>query len=310
MFTKRHSTKGFTLIELLVVVAIIALLVSILLPSLGTARDLARTAMCAANFHQLGLGVGMYQAEWAQDNPWSFSNGKGDNPTEGYDYGGSSTHWNLPGNMALALSEREGYRFDSVNPAWVYPFKTGTNELTASATTFIDDPAMFFCPHYNKSMEEDYSPLARYDEDSNYPSDSKVWGTYSYIYNRTPSGDDPMVGSAEEDFTAFDGATHKRIVGMYHQSSISGPGGYYNPTQKANGTVLASDHEILWEPDLMDQLDLVASYTHYEVLFTDFHVELAAKDHVDFIHYMWEEDDIATSGKYINAVNTILSWGD
>ena len=52
--------NGFTLIELLVVVAIIALLVSILLPSLQEARELASTAACLSNIHQLGLACVMY----------------------------------------------------------------------------------------------------------------------------------------------------------------------------------------------------------------------------------------------------------
>ena len=56
----RRKDKGFTLIELLVVVSIIALLVSILLPALGRARESARQVVCANNLHQIGVLMFMY----------------------------------------------------------------------------------------------------------------------------------------------------------------------------------------------------------------------------------------------------------
>lgn len=57
---KHHA---FTLIEVLVVVAIIALLIAILLPSLRRARDGARATVCGCNLHQLGVAQVMYASE-------------------------------------------------------------------------------------------------------------------------------------------------------------------------------------------------------------------------------------------------------
>ncbi|MGB9624310.1 MAG: prepilin-type N-terminal cleavage/methylation domain-containing protein [Phycisphaerae bacterium] len=52
--------RAFTLIELLVVVAILALLIAILLPSLSRAREQGRSAACLSNMRSLGLAVQMY----------------------------------------------------------------------------------------------------------------------------------------------------------------------------------------------------------------------------------------------------------
>ncbi len=61
--------QGFTLIELLVVISIIAMLVGLMLPALGMARDAARRVACASNQRQMTVGLWAYIGDHRQCVP-------------------------------------------------------------------------------------------------------------------------------------------------------------------------------------------------------------------------------------------------
>lgn len=112
-------SKGFTLIELLVVVAIIALLVSILLPALGRAREMARQSVCLANVKAIGTAMTMYKQSNDDQFPFIPDNmGAGGDGVDGGDfidmptaepaYGSISSNWGVSIQQNFFLLVAEG----------------------------------------------------------------------------------------------------------------------------------------------------------------------------------------------------------
>jgi prepilin-type N-terminal cleavage/methylation domain-containing protein len=93
----RPCRTGFTLIELLVVIAIIALLIGILLPSLGAARESARSLKCLTNSRSMGLAAQLYLDANRGTFPVRNNSAIG---------GGSNFNAFLPSRTILATDER------------------------------------------------------------------------------------------------------------------------------------------------------------------------------------------------------------
>lgn len=94
----RHSRRrGFTLIELLVVIAIIALLIGILLPALGRARNAGRMSVSLSNCRQIMTAVTTYRHQQKDLMPMrlSYSTGGAFGGIDTWSYGGknNSNYW-------------------------------------------------------------------------------------------------------------------------------------------------------------------------------------------------------------------------
>ena len=156
-----RNARAFTLIELLVVVAIIALLVSILVPALSQARESANKTLCATNLHGLALANCLY----AGDHDGFFVPGASD------------MDWFSPG-----LFRWHGYR-PTVND----PFDPSKGPLSP----YFQDGKMKQCPSFQGFVQEGSSAFESGGGGYGYNND--------YVGSRTRWGGDITTGARTTD---------------------------------------------------------------------------------------------------------------
>jgi len=120
MTTKRFANwrSGFTVIELLVVISIIALLVGILLPAIGKARDTARVTLSQNNLRQISTSTNLYASEW-NDRQWTMA------PDDLAVYGSQGGYPDPPGLPYLILGWADGGIWVYINLNLPINFNTG-----------------------------------------------------------------------------------------------------------------------------------------------------------------------------------------
>ncbi|MEM9082790.1 MAG: type II secretion system protein [Planctomycetota bacterium] len=143
---------GFTLIELLVVVAIIALLIGLLVPALGRARDVAQTVACSSNQRQLAIAMISYTAEWDDYIPGPNTSGA-NAVAKGTVTPNESSAWRNP--------TRPISKYDWMSPI-LGNFFGGENDVDRRLRTIFND--QFRCP----------SNDAEYNELDFYPGDDRT----------------------------------------------------------------------------------------------------------------------------------------
>jgi prepilin-type N-terminal cleavage/methylation domain-containing protein len=204
------TRRAFTLIELLVVISIILLLVTMLVPVLSQARNLANLAVCGANLHTVGLAVQLYITEGGRDEPWWY--------TDGHDF-----CWEPPRPYDMSVSTPTQCPGSWGNPAVALTRDFGPNSARRSdyiiplpnRQSYLADARAFFCPLFQFRYEQHYS---RYGHGNLWMVDNatKVWGTYVWMWPKKQvewrNGSLPVPSQIGKERTYNNGASNNVLL--------------------------------------------------------------------------------------------------
>lgn len=153
---RSRDTRGFTLIEVLVVVAIIALLVSVLLPSLNRAREQSKVLLCKSRLSELYRGHAYYAADSKKNVfphwSWWLFDGKGHQEAK--------IDFNSP---ASVYAKTGGVRSQD-SRMWV---------TYGDIYKYVRNPETYFCPSDNRARPKTGS-IGHAGGEGNYPIHSFV----------------------------------------------------------------------------------------------------------------------------------------
>jgi prepilin-type N-terminal cleavage/methylation domain-containing protein/prepilin-type processing-associated H-X9-DG protein len=187
---RKVAPKGFTLVELLVVISIIALLLSILMPSLGKARESARKVKCMAHVRSVGIALSLY----AQDNKNCYPTGSYKTP-DGSDFGWSGYNSTLYGHVIGVGGAKQLSPYITKSPDIVfcpsnlflknYYYSSYQTDQMAANVTYFPYCGRKLCAGYT------YSPMKITD-----PGYLPVWGDITSSNQGEPYNNHGIKGGA------------------------------------------------------------------------------------------------------------------
>ncbi|MBX3364597.1 MAG: DUF1559 domain-containing protein [Phycisphaeraceae bacterium] len=154
----RRARRGFSMIDVLVSMAVIALLMGLLLPSLAIVRETARRVVCASNVRQIGLGLAMYGDDFREFLP----------PTA-YLHVATGPKWEQM--MVLRMTPLEGPTYQTNSAYW-----DGLGMLFWH--DYLNAPRIFYCPsHKGEHPYERYTSVLNRNAN---PLNADIVGNYQY----------------------------------------------------------------------------------------------------------------------------------
>jgi hypothetical protein len=115
--------RGFTIIDILVSIAVIAVLISILMPSLSLVRETTRRLVCSSNIRQHGMGLALYAEDYQGVLP----------PT---------------GFLATDAHRLTTVRFDTSSGSQNQPTERWDGMGWLFRLGYLDAPGVYYCPSY------------------------------------------------------------------------------------------------------------------------------------------------------------------
>jgi type II secretory pathway pseudopilin PulG len=205
----RSHLSAFTLVELLVVIGIIALLISILLPSLTKAREAAMRTQCLSNLRQIGTLLNMYAIANHGQVPLGASGGGGN----GTPIAEANNYFLTRTTPAANADQDPPRRMRYVGLGLLIKARLANDSPDGGSLRFL------FCPSMENDVWHGFSAI-----NNRYPvSENQVRNSYSL--RASSSNIDPTPGSQATDVVAW---------------GVGSSPGPFAPLKVVNGQVVAN----------------------------------------------------------------------